>query len=818
MRVGANDIDGVPAGSAAGSLMGSSASLTEESLRRRPSHSRKASVESLDLEEDSVLPQLMQGMHLAGARPGRYTPPRRGSDEHLTAPTPEASVASHAAPGSSSAAPRAAVGVVADDTDDEGEELTSTEKPPRPDAPDALSPTPSPSRPPPHPGPATIVADPAARAGRIRAVVAVGGYLVDRAGGAPGEKEYKGGDTSIVAIPRGCTFRDLAVLIDVEPEEDHEDVEPPATATATGSAGATGAAGASTRDPILLAARRLRIQYKDPADPSTLIRVKNDNDVTEMFEEWEAAVAAGTATGKLRVYVVEIATAAGRSRRRGSDGSGNSSPSTIPSRGGVGSDEDPRSGEGAGAGAANAAASGRGAHADAATAAAAKLQVIPSAELELVNRLGGGAFGEVHLALWRGSEVAVKFLNHVNAMVQDAAAEMEDEDTDTDEEEAAAAAAASGGERAKDDSAARGGGAVGVRRDRDRDRGAMVAARNRNLEMESFLREARTMASLQHPNVVFIYGVVDDGDRLGIVEEFMSSGSLRRLLNMHARDAERRRERARAASVGNEGAGTGTGTVGGGGGDDSDPNTPRAAAAAAAAANAGNVNAAAAKSLKNMLSARARARCALDVARGMAYLHSKRFVHFDLKCDNVLTARRGARLTCKVCDFGLSKQRGSRATFVSGITSHRGTLPWTAPELLSDPSRASERVDVYSFAIAMWELWTGRYPYADMREQTIMYGIMTGMRPDLPGPARREGVDADGDAGAGAGAGADAAPDPEPEPCPGWRELMTSAWAENPSARPTFDEIATRLEAMIKAAEKADAPTGGANELARGGG
>ena len=43
----------------------------------------------------------------------------------------------------------------------------------------------------------------------------------------------------------------------------------------------------------------------------------------------------------------------------------------------------------------------------------AELQVVPSAELELVNRLGGGAFGEVHLALWRGSEVAVKFLTAI---------------------------------------------------------------------------------------------------------------------------------------------------------------------------------------------------------------------------------------------------------------------------------------------------------------------------------------------------------------------------------------------------------------------
>ena len=131
--------------------------------------------------------------------------------------------------------------------------------------------------------------------------------------------------------------------------------------------------------------------------------------------------------------------------------------------------------------------------------------------------------------------MAVKFLNHVNAAVQDAAAEMEDEDTDTDDEEAGSSVR----EREKRDEK------VGVRRDRE----ANVAERKRNLEMESFLREARTMASLQHPNVVFIYGVVDDGDRLGIVEEFMSSGSLRRLLNMHARDAERRRESAANSGI-----------------------------------------------------------------------------------------------------------------------------------------------------------------------------------------------------------------------------------------------------------------------------
>ena len=62
----------------------------------------------------------------------------------------------------------------------------------------------------------------------------------------------------------------------------------------------------------------------------------------------------------------------------------------------------------------------------------------------------------------------------------------------------------------------------------------------------SFLRESRTMAALQHPNVVFVYGVVRDGARLGIVEEFMRSGSLRRPLNAHEREAKSPRSPPRA--------------------------------------------------------------------------------------------------------------------------------------------------------------------------------------------------------------------------------------------------------------------------------
>jgi serine/threonine protein kinase len=252
--------------------------------------------------------------------------------------------------------------------------------------------------------------------------------------------------------------------------------------------------------------------------------------------------------------------------------------------------------------------------------------------------------------------------------------------------------------------------------------------------------------------VVFVYGVVDDGDRLGIVEEFMRSGSLRRLLNLHVREARESLSLSRAAEDEKTNG-------------ESKKNAPRG---------------------KRHLSASVRARCALDVARGMAYLHSRRFVHFDLKCDNVLTARQlgvAGGVTCKVADFGLSKQQRGTAVgsgvaddgarqFTSGIASQRGTLPWTAPELFSDPANATELVDAYSFGVCMWELWTCDVPFKDMREQSVVWGIMTGKRPELP-PADLD------------------------EPCVGWRDLMTALWREDPKSRPTFDETVRVLEEAL---------------------
>ncbi|CAG7880584.1 unnamed protein product [Brassica rapa] len=166
---------------------------------------------------------------------------------------------------------------------------------------------------------------------------------------------------------------------------------------------------------------------------------------------------------------------------------------------------------------------------------------------------------------------------------------------------------------------------------------------------------------------------------------------------------------------------------------------------------------------------------AMDAAFGMEYLHSKNIVHFDLKCDNLLVNLKDpARPICKVGDFGLSKIK--RNTLVTGGV--RGTLPWMAPELLSgSSSKVSEKVDVFSFGIVLWEILTGEEPYANMHYGAIIGGIVNNtLRPTVPSYC-----------------------DPE------WRMLMEQCWAPDPFVRPSFPEIARRLRTMSTSAAKAHA-------------
>ncbi|GAA0163842.1 non-receptor serine/threonine protein kinase [Lithospermum erythrorhizon] len=156
---------------------------------------------------------------------------------------------------------------------------------------------------------------------------------------------------------------------------------------------------------------------------------------------------------------------------------------------------------------------------------------------------------------------------------------------------------------------------------------------------------------------------------------------------------------------------------------------------------------------------------ARDAASGMEYLHDNNIFHFDLKSHNLLVNMRDPlRPVCKIGDLGLSKIK--QRSIVSG--GFRGTLPWMAPELFDPKSMVTEKVDVYSFAIVMWELLTGETPYANMRSKEIIAGMMKGdLRPEIPSWCD-----------------------------PVWRSLMERCWSSDPVTRPSFIDIVKELKAM----------------------
>eukprot|EP00002_Diphylleia_rotans_P003165 TRINITY_DN12132_c0_g1_i3.p1 TRINITY_DN12132_c0_g1~~TRINITY_DN12132_c0_g1_i3.p1 ORF type:complete len:227 (+),score=19.74 TRINITY_DN12132_c0_g1_i3:210-890(+) len=167
--------------------------------------------------------------------------------------------------------------------------------------------------------------------------------------------------------------------------------------------------------------------------------------------------------------------------------------------------------------------------------------------------------------------------------------------------------------------------------------------------LESFKREVTNIRECNHPNIVQYIGCFIDQGTLNLMTEYMSNGSLEKMLHDRSKNVE----------------------------------------------------------------IELRYSIAADICSGMCYLHemNPQIIHRDLSSSNVLL---DSNWVAKISDFGLSRVKEQRENAI--LATRVGRLRYAAPEITTPVGNQvvyTERVDVYSFGIVLWEIFTREIPFSN---------------------------------------------------------------------------------------------------------
>ena len=185
---------------------------------------------------------------------------------------------------------------------------------------------------------------------------------------------------------------------------------------------------------------------------------------------------------------------------------------------------------------------------------------------------------------------------------------------------------------------------------------------------------------------------------------------------------------------------------------------------------------------------------AVQLASGLCFLHSHGILHRDVKTDNALLD--ATHTVCKLADFGLASlslpNQARRHRGDAGRVSVGGTLRYLAPESLpgvvpgvargdgrgggssSSLGRAlvsfEDRVDVYAFALLLWELFHERRAFEGMTGEAAASSALRGNRPQFSKPSTSNRI----------------------------QTLTAECWAQSPEDRSSMSIVLERLETCMQ--------------------